>query len=186
MTVRLLPLVSLVPMLPALSRFQSALLAISLVCVLAGCSHYRLGTDTAIAFRTIYVEPVANKSSLPQAREIVSTQVREAFLRDGRVALANSASEAEATLSVTIVDFRRDVAAVRENDTGLARKFDLTVEVDCTLKKRDGTVLFDRRRIVARREAFTDSGQLQSEYQTLPLLAEVLAGKITHAALDVW
>jgi hypothetical protein len=36
------------------------------------------------------------------------------------------------------------------------------------------------------REAFTDSGQLQSEYQTLPLLAESLAAKVTHAALDVW
>jgi hypothetical protein len=36
------------------------------------------------------------------------------------------------------------------------------------------------------REVFTDSGQLQSEFQTLPLLADALATKVVHTALDVW
>ncbi len=151
-----------------------------------GCAHYRLGSGGVPSFRTLYVEPVANKTMLPQAREIVTTRLREAFVRDGRVALANSASEAEATLVVTIADYHRDVAAVREGDTGLARKFDLVLGVDCTLRQRDGKVLFENRRINAKREAFTDGGQLQAEYQTVPLLAEALATKVTHAALDVW
>ena len=151
-----------------------------------GCAHYRLGSGGVPSFRTLYVEPVANKTMLPHAREIVTTRLREAFARDGRVALANSASEAEATLVVTIADYHRDVAAVREGDTGLARKFDLTLGVECTLKQRDGKILLDRQRLDVRREAFTDGGQLQAEYQTVPLLAESLAKKITHAALDVW
>lgn len=151
-----------------------------------GCSHYQLGTGGTPSFHTVYVEPVANKTMLPQAREIVTTRLREALARDGRVALANSANEADATLSVVIVDYHRDVAAVREGDTGLARKFDLTLGVDCTLRQRDGKVLFENRRINAQREAFTDSGQLQAEYQTLPLLADALATKVTHVALDVW
>jgi hypothetical protein len=152
----------------------------------AGCSHYQLGTGATASFHTLYVEPVANKTTLPQAREIVTTRVREAFARDGRIALANSASEADATLTIAIVDYHRNVAAVREGDTGLARKFDLTLGVDCTLRRRDGTVLFEKRRIEAVREAFTDAGQLQAEYQTLPLLADVLARNITHTTLDVW
>ena len=47
------------------------------------------------------------------------------------------------------------------------------------------------------RDAYTDSGQklptgisvsgqLQSEYQALPLLADALADKVAHAVLDVW
>lgn len=151
-----------------------------------GCAHYRLGPGSTPTFHTLYIEPVANKTMLPQAREIVSTRIRDAFLRDGRVAVVNSASEAEATLAVTLVDYHRDVAAVREGDTGLARKFDLTLGVDCTLRQRDGTILFQNRRVNAQREAFTDSGQLQAEYQAAPLLADVLATKIAHTTLDVW
>ena len=168
------------PSIPAVLGLLACLLGFG------GCSHYQLGTGATPAFHSVYVEPVANKTTLPQAREIVTTMVREAFERDGRVALANSPSAADATLSITIVDYHRDIAAVREGDTGLARKFDLTLGVDCTLRQHDGTALFEKRRIEATREAFTDAGQLQAEYQTLPLLAGNLADKITHAALDVW
>ena len=153
---------------------------------LAGCSHYQLGTGAEPKFRTLYVEPVANKTMLPQSRAPLSTQVREAFARDARVALANSADDAQATLAVTITEYRREVRAVRQDDTGLARKFDLTLTATCTLRTRDGQVVFENRAISAQREAFTDSGQLQAEYQTLPLLADALAVKIVHAALDVW
>lgn len=162
------------------------LLAVVALLGLAGCSHYQLGTGGTLSFHTLYVEPVANKTMLPQARAIISTSLREAFARDGRVVVVGSPDDADATLTVTLVDFHRDVAAVREGDTGLARKFNLTLVANCTLRQRDGTTLFHDRPVVAQREAFTDAGQLQSEYQTVPLLADVLANKVTHLALDVW
>ncbi len=160
-------------------------LAFALFC--AGCSHYQLGTDAKLAFRTLYLEPVENKTLLPQARALLSTQLRETFARDGRVTLVNSPDTADATLAVTITAYRRDVLTVREGDTGLARKFNLTLTTACTLRDRRGNkALFENRPVETQRESFTDSGQLQSEYQTLPLLAESLARKISHAALDVW
>jgi hypothetical protein len=152
-----------------------------------GCSHYQLGTDAKLSFRTLYVAPVENQTHLPQARELVSTQLREAFAHDPRVTLVNSPEAADATLTVVLNDYHRDVATVREGDTGLARKFNLTLGAIATLRdNRAAKVLFERRAVSAQREAFTDSGQLQSEYQTLPLLADALAAKVTHAALDVW
>ena len=159
------------------------------ICALAGlsgCAQYQLGTSANVAFTTLYVEPVASRTLLPQARTIVSTQLREAFARDGRVTLVNSAEAADATLQVTLQDYRRDVASVLENDTGLARKFTLTLEVACTLKNRAGENLFTDRMVRVQRDAFTDGGQLQSEYQTVPLLAEALSKKVVHAVLDVW
>jgi len=153
----------------------------------AGCANYHLGTGGTVSFRTLYVEPVENKTLLPQARALVSTQLREAFAKDGRVALVDSPEGADATLAVTITAYRRDVLTVREGDTGLARKFNLTLATTCTLRDRRGNkTLFENRPVEVQREVFTDSGQLQSEYQTLPLLAESLASKVTHAALDVW
>ncbi len=118
---------------------------------------------------------------------MLSTRLRETFARDGRVALTNSASAADATLTVVINLYQREVAVVREGDTGLARKFNVTLGAICTLREnRTGRLIFENRPITAMREVFTDSGQLQAEYQTLPLLAEALSAKVAHAALNVW
>ncbi len=176
-----------------------ALLAcVALFGLAAGCANYQLGTAGKLAFTTLYVEPATTKILLPQAQAIIGTQVRDAFLRDNRVTLVNSPEAADATLSMEITDYRREVATQRRDDTGLARKFTLTLGVRCTLKdRRAGKDLFTNREITVRRDAYTDSGQklpsgisvsdqLQAEYQALPLLADALADKVAHAVLDVW
>ena len=157
-----------------------------LLSALSGCSHYQLGTAGRLSFTSLYVEPASNQTLLPQAQAIISTQLREAFEKDGRVVLVGSPEAADATLQVHLRDYHRDVASVLENDTGLARKFTLTLEVTCTLRPRSGDALFTDRLIRVQRDAFTDGGQLQSEYQAVPLLAEALAKKVVHAVLDVW
>jgi hypothetical protein len=152
-----------------------------------GCANYQLGTGGTPTFRTLFVEPVASRTMLPQSQSLLSTQLRETFARDGRVQLASSADAADATLTVTINEYRREVAAVREGDTGLARKFNVTLGALCTLRdNRSGRIIFENRPVTAIREVFTDRGQLQAEYQTLPLLAEALSLKLVHVALDVW
>jgi outer membrane lipopolysaccharide assembly protein LptE/RlpB len=154
--------------------------------LLPACTHYRLGTGGELAFHSLYIEPVASEALLPQARALVGTQIREAFLHDGRVALVNSAEAAEATLHVSLKSYVREPTVARTDDTGLARKFALTLTAECTLRTRDGRVQFEKRAVRAQREDYTDSGQLPAEYQTLPLLAETLAQDIAHAVLDVW
>ena len=159
------------------------------VCLMltVGCANYRLGTGSTPSFRTLYVEPVANKTLLPQSQPLVTSRLRESFSRDPRVQLTNSAAGADATLVVVINDYHREVAAVREGDTGLARKFNVTLGASCTLRdNRTGQAMFENRSVSAVREVFTDSGQLQAEYQILPLLAEALATKVVHSALDIW
>ena len=170
-----------------LRRFLLAAVGFSAAVIFGGCAHYRLGTGGTPAFRTLHVEPVANKTLLPQAQALVSAQLRETFARDTRVQLVNSAAGADATLSLTLDSYHREIAAVREGDTGLARKFNVTLGATCTLRdNRTGRIIFEHRPITAVREVFTDRGQLQSEYQALPLLAEALAAKVARSALDVW
>lgn len=152
-----------------------------------GCAHYRLGTDTTPGFQTLFVTPVGNQVLVPQTQALLSTRLREAFLRDARVRPVNSAGASDATLTVTLTEYRREIAAVREGDTGLARKFNVTLGATCTLRdNRLGRTLWENRPVNAVREVFTDSGQLQSEYQALALLTEALAGRIVHATLDTW
>ena len=172
---------------PLPSRVSTLLLSFFCFLIAAGCSHYQLGTDSTPSFRTLYVEPIANKTLLPQSQPLVTTRLREGFARDPRVQITNSAAGADATLVVVIDDYHRDIAAVREGDTGLARKFNVTLGATCTLRdNRTGRAIFENRPVIAVREVFTDSGQLQGEYQTLPLLAEALATKVVHTALDIW
>jgi Lipopolysaccharide-assembly len=160
----------------------------------AGCANYQLGTGGKLSFQTLYIPPVENKAHLPQAVAIVTTQIREAFLRDGRVTLVNSPAEADATLHITLVRYARDVATARPDDTGLARKFNLNLTAVCTLRStKDNAALFENRAIVVEQQIFAtatpqqaDSDQLQAEHQALPQLAATLADKISHATLDVW
>jgi hypothetical protein len=173
--------------MPSLRRTFLALFGAVAFAILGGCAHYRLGLGSGVAFRTLHIEPIADTARIPQSRAILDTRLREAVIRDGRVGLVADANEADATLTVTISDYRREVAAVRENDTGLARKFNVQLTLSCRLRdNRGGRMIWEDRTISAVREAFTDSGQLQAEYQTLPLLAEAAAAKVVHAALDVW
>lgn len=172
----------------SLKRASLAAMFVSVLLLVGnGCSHYRLGTEGKLAFSTLYIEPVTNQTLLPQAQALMSTQLRERFARDGRVTLVNSPEAADATLKVALDDYHRNVATVREGDTGLARKFTLTFGAKCTLRdNRGGKNLFENRPVSTHRDAFTEGGQLQSEYQTLPLLTESLSDRIAHAVLDVW
>lgn len=168
-------------------RHLKPLLWPALVLLCTGCSHYQLGTEGKLTFATLHVAPVTMRTLIPQAEPILGTQLREEFIRDGRVRLENSSEDADATLRLTVRDYRRDVATVRPGDTGLARKFTVTLQADATLvDNRTGTMLFQDRPITVRRDLFTDGGQLQAEYQLLPHLAQELAARTAHAVLDTW
>ncbi len=155
--------------------------------LLTGCAGYRLGTGTAQKFTTLFIAPVTTEALIPQARELVTTQLREAFIRDGRVALVNSPAQADAVLQVSLTGYDRIVAVSRQDDTGLARRFDVTLHARATLTdQRTKQAFFTQRTLTAKRGIFTDSGLVPAEYQGLSLLAEQLAVETTHAVLDTW
>lgn len=170
-----------------LKALAAAIGLLALAGVFGGCAHYQLGTGSAPAFGSVYVEPVANRTLAPQAQAILSSRLREGFLRDTRVRPVNDAAAADARLTLVLTEFRRDIAAARENDTGLARKFNVTLTAMGTLRdQRTGKTLWENRPFTVLREVFTDGGQLQAEYEVVPLLAEALAQRVVHAALDTW
>ena len=151
------------------------------------CSHYQLGTRTKLAFTTLYVAPVENRAMLPQAQAVIATQICDALQKDGRVTVISAPESADAVLRVSLVGYDREVEAANPADTGLARKFALNLRVSCTLTdRRTGRPYFTNRVLRVTKDAYTDSGQLQSEYQTLPLLAAALADKVAHTVFDVW
>jgi len=155
--------------------------------LLAGCASYRLGTGSTAKFNTLFIAPIASDALIPQAQVLVTTQLREAFIRDGRITLVNSAEAAEAVLNVTLAGYSRSVAVSRPDDTGLARRFDVRLQARATLlDNRTKQALLSQRPLEVSRGVFTDSGLVPSEYQALPLLAEQIASEAVHAVLDTW
>lgn len=158
-----------------------------LLILLPACAHYRLGTGAGIKFSTLFIAPVASTTLIPQAQVLVTTRLREAFVRDGRVTLVDSPNAADAVLQITLTGYDRTVAVARPDDTGLARRFDLALQARATLTdRRTNLPYFSQRPLTAKRGVFTDGGLIPSEYQTLPLLAEQLADEARHAVLDTW
>jgi len=163
------------------------LIAICAAFLFCGCSHYHLGPGSAPKFTTLFIAPVTSDALLPQWQTVLNTQLREAFLRDGRVTLAARAADADAVLQISLTAYDRTAVVGQPQDTGLARRFDITLRAQATLlNHHTEQAYFTHRPLTATRGVFTDGGLAQSEYQTLPLLAAALADQALHAALDTW
>jgi outer membrane lipopolysaccharide assembly protein LptE/RlpB len=180
-------------------RRLAALLLLALSLVGTACSHYRLGTGAQRDFDTLYIAPVATRGVLPQSTALLSTQIREAFLRDGRVRLVNTPEEADAVLHLELDSLRREALTRLPSDAGLARKFGLSLEAQATLRAPDqGKTWFADRRLRVERQIFTEDGsasgpaslqalqQIQAEHAITPHLGQALAEQVRAAVLDTW
>jgi hypothetical protein len=151
-----------------------------------GCAGYQLGDAAALPFGSIYVAPPVNTSLAPQAAALVGSSLARELDRSGRVQLAPE-SAADAWLTVTLTDYRREITAERSSDTRLARKWRVTLTATCTLANaRDGQAWFTQRVVSAFDEVYVDSGLVQAEYANMPVLAERLAHEIAREVLGAW
>lgn len=179
----------------AVMYFFVALLAMSF---LGGCKSYQLGNPAELPFQSIYVKPVSNNSFAPQAQALLSTQLREVFIRDGRTRIVTSEEEADAVLLVNLTEYRRSAAARQSDDTAAAAEFDLTlVAVVSLYNQNEGTYLLRNHELSDVSNAYIENlyaspgaprtqDFLQSEYQSMPLLTRDLARRIADEVLSPW
>ena len=175
-----------------------ALLAAFALSFFVGCQSYQLGHPAELPFETIYIQPAKNDSFAPQAQALLSTQVREAVIRDGRVRLIADQSEADAVLLMTLTDYTRRASARRQDDTEAAQNFDLTLRLQLDLYDlRNGNYFFKGRQLEARTTGYLSDpyapagardtqGLIQSEYNAMPRLARELGRKAADELLSVW
>ena len=82
-----------------------AMIAIFTVALISGCKSYQLGNPAILPFESIYIKPVTNDSFAPQAQAMLSTQIRDTFIRDGRTKLVSSKQAADAVLIVNLTKY---------------------------------------------------------------------------------
>ena len=150
------------------------------------CSTYRLGSGVSVPFSTLYIKPVQNQALVPQAQALLSGQLRDVFLREESVAVKD-AGEAEATLTVDLVDYSRRVVAVQRYDTYLASDYVVCLKARvCLVDNKTQKPYFRDRVVEASINVYVGDGFPESEYQSMPQLTRELARKIKNAVVSVW
>lgn len=183
-------------------RRLAALVLLAFAVLGAACAHYRLGTGAQRDYESIFIAPVDTNAVIPQSSAVLSTQIREAFLRDGRLRVVNTPEEADAILTVKLERLRRDRLTSLPTDGGLARTFGLLLDASATLRDVKGEkTWFADREIHVERQIFTNDGssvatpggpylvpqqQTQAEHALVPTLGEDLAARVKSAVLDTW
>ena len=149
------------------------------------CSHYQAGDGSSLPFSTLQVSPVVNRSQAPQVTQVFNHDLRQAFIRSGRVIVENSGADAQ--LHVTLTRYERENIATNSQDTGLARKYALTLAATCELKRvGSDPAYFSNRPVSVTLDIFLDSGQTRAETNAIPLLSKKLAEAIANEVLQTW
>lgn len=163
--------------------------------ILTACKSYHLGSPAEIPFQSIYIKPVSNHSFAAQAQPIISAQLREAFLQDGRAKIVASKKNADAVLYVDLTEYKRSGAARSSQDTTIADIFDLQLTATVSLlDQKNGLYLFENRSIQATTNAYIGDPYADdpiityqiSERQAMEQLARELSRKITNEVLNPW
>ena len=185
-----------------LRRLAASVVLLSFAILGAACSHYRLGTGASRDFDSIFIAAVDTNAVIPQSAGLLTTQIREAFIKDARLRVVNTPDEADAILTISLKNLRRDTLTSLPSDSGLARTFGLVLEASATLRDVKGEkTWFADRALRVERQIFTNDGtsiatpsgpflvpqqQTQAEYTIVPTLGEELAAKAKSAVLDTW
>ncbi|WPJ97630.1 LPS assembly lipoprotein LptE [Coraliomargarita algicola] len=187
-------------MLPnALRTPLLAMLTVLAAILISGCQSYQWGNPAELPFKSIYIKPVSNDSFAPQAQALLSGQIRDAFIRDGRTLLVTSEEDADAVLLVNLTNYKRRAAALSSQDTATAADFDLTLVAELSLyNQNQGDYFFEGRVIEETSNAYVNNPYLastatsntqsflQSEDQAMSLLTRDLARRISNEVLSPW
>jgi hypothetical protein len=175
-----------------------AIFVIFTAALISGCKSYQFGNPTELPFDSIYIKPVTNDSFAPQAQALISSQIRDIFIHDGRTKLVTSGEAADAVLIVNLTEYKRYAAARRSVDTTVAASFYLALAAEVSLfNQNKGDYYFQERMVWKSSNAYlnapydttaTTQSQdfLQSEYQAMPRLTRDLARRIADEVLNPW
>ena len=175
-----------------------AIVALFNLAFICGCNSYQLGNPVELPFESIYIKPVTNDSFAPQAQTLLSAQIRDAFIRDGRTKLVTSREAADAVLLINLTEYNRYAAARQSDDTTSAASFSLELSAEVSLfNQNKGDYYFQKRIINESSSAYVDNPYatssvsqtqdfLQMEYQAIPRLTHDLSRRIAEEVLNTW
>jgi hypothetical protein len=172
------------------AAFLKATFSIVLLVTLTSCAGYQLGNvpyQEMKGVKKIYVPIVKNETYEPGIQTMVTNAIIRRIERDGTY-LTGRLAEADATLEVTLTDFKRDsLRRARENSL-VTEEYDLKLEATATLTNlRTGQKLFDKETVIGDTSIYVNEYRMQeNERQAMPLAANALAYEIVRRITEGW
>ena len=137
-------------------RLVAGLLAFAFVMPACGYRAMVPGARLPADLRTLYVAPVEGQESDPRVRDELAREIRRIVRARGRFSLAPSATEADASLRVSLNGVLTRPVAFDRDDEVLA--YETTMRVDAALEEDDGIILWRARGIESTRSHATSPG----------------------------
>ena len=151
------------------------------------CGHYQLQGTGELPFRTLYVTPLENNTFAPQVVSVMTQQLIYTLQRARGIEIVSSPKDADATLTVNLVDYEQQTSTTQENDTVLAQSFTISFEALTSLvNNRTKQYYLDNQEVFSSREVFTTGGYQVALYQAMPVLTQDLVYRIRDQVISVW
>lgn len=169
------------------SSFQRISLLLLCTVLLQSCSHYQLGTPPKrVSFHSLYVAPIVNESFVPQAQALLSAQVIQ-LVHESNITTTACPEDADATLSITLREHSRSIAASQENDSFIGSAFTIVLKASINLiDNRTGQIYVENYPTCASIYEITTPTLQAIEYQDMPILTRKLAQNICNLILNLW
>ncbi|MFP6887799.1 MAG: LPS assembly lipoprotein LptE [Opitutales bacterium] len=139
--------------------------------LLHGSCRYGLGSGSELPYDNIHARVVRNDSFAPQAGPLLSRALREEIVREGSVRLMNNATDADAVLTVRLVDYERLPEVYRSDDTALASGFRMGLFALASLQSSSGKKVFFEDRLFRSGASTMRSNLTESPVSRQPMMA---------------
>jgi hypothetical protein len=147
--------------------------------LLAGCAGYHLGpvNGGVAGEKSVEVLPFNDQTLQPRLGDAVMQALRERLQTDGTYHLATR-GDADIVVSGVITHYYREGASYLRNDVTTAANYQITVSAHVIARERaTGKVLLDKN-VNGRAVVNVGADLADAERQSLPVLAEDLAGNV--------
>lgn len=164
------------------------LFGFGLIMLLFGCSSYQWGPESAtLPYQSIQVDPVINRTNLPQVELLTANALARSLTRSGPVQVNPPDGLPDAHLTVVLTNYRRDPVVPQPGVTGRARLFQVVLEAEASLIPASGqNPYFQNRPFSATVEIPAEGDFAAAERAASHSLAEQLTEKISQAILYPW
>ncbi len=153
----------------------------AMAALLAGCAGYHLGPVNGVNAREKSVEilPFNNQTLQPRLGDAVTRALRERLQTDGTYRLATH-TPGDIVVTGVITRYNREGLSYLNNDVTTAENYRVEVTAHVVAREREsGKVLFEKN-VSGYTLINVGTDLADSERQSLPLLAQDLARKITE------
>ncbi len=151
-----------------------------------GCAGYRLGSMLPPDIRTVHVPTFVNETDEPLLEIETTRAAISEIQRDGSLRIAGAA-QADAQLSVRLVDFRLQPIAFDRQQRAAAEEYRMFITASITMTRADtGQVIASDPRVTGEATFILAGDMTSSKQSALPDASRDLAHLIISRVVEAW